>query len=169
LDSWITESLPDAVAYASMLLGNREQGEDVVHDCICKLLRAKDRYDLGQDGRKLLFRSISNACKSLGTRKRIQASLDAQGNYSANGKVNIVPSNNPSPAELAMTEELRNAVIQGLQQMKQPYNAVLQLASIGNTPSQIAESLELEPHHVRLLLSRSRKMMAAWLNDRFSE
>lgn len=152
-----------------MLLGNREYGEDVVHDCICRLLRARDRYDLDRDGRKLLFRSISNACSSIGTRKRDHASLDAQGSYASNGRVENLSSKDPSPTELAMTEELRKAVISGLQNMKHPYNAVLQLASIGNSPSEIADILELEPHYARLLLSRARKMMANWLNDQFSK
>src|SRR3954467_14628997 len=61
-DGWILATLPRAIAFATGLLADPDAAEDVVHDCYCRLLQKADVYDLRNDGAKLLFRSITNAC-----------------------------------------------------------------------------------------------------------
>jgi hypothetical protein len=86
LDSWITHALPGAVAYAASLLGDREKADDIVQECVCRLLLTAARYNLPRDGRRLLFRSITNACINAITRERGEMSLDEVGRASTNGK-----------------------------------------------------------------------------------
>ena len=59
--TWVNDVLPKAVAYAYSLIRDSHAAEDIVHDCVCRLLDRQDRYDLVNDGIKLLLRSISNA------------------------------------------------------------------------------------------------------------
>lgn len=72
------------------------------------------------------------------------------------------------PLEVVMTEELRAAIVEGLQRLTTPYRSALELASLGYRPLEVAEILQLEPARVRVILFRARKVMRAFLNTRFS-
>jgi RNA polymerase sigma-70 factor (ECF subfamily) len=167
LQPWYLEALPDAVSYASSLLGSREQGEDVVQECFCRLLGHARTYDLQRDGRKLLFRAVSNACINRRTRRRRHVRLDEQGRYD-DGRREQVADKASSPFESAVTKELYAAIIEGLQRLTVPYRSALQLSSLGYRPAEIAEILQWEPSRVRVILFRARKAMAAFLNARFA-
>src|SRR5689334_3285633 len=79
LEGWARQVLPRAVAYARSLLRDPGGAEDVVQECLYRLLRRTDRYDLLRDGVKLLFRAISNLCINTHSRQRALASLDRVG------------------------------------------------------------------------------------------
>jgi RNA polymerase sigma-70 factor (ECF subfamily) len=167
LESWITLALPGAVAYASSLLGNRGQGEDVVQDCLCRLLDGGARYDLPSDGRKLLFRAITNACINLSTRKREAFSLDELGRSADDGAWEFEDLNALAPPVFLIAEELRSAITDGLQTLPIRQRSALELSSFGYRSIEIAEMLTVPPDHVRVLLSRARKAMLTYLNARF--
>jgi RNA polymerase sigma-70 factor (ECF subfamily) len=171
LDSWLTLALPGAVAYASSLLGDRGRGQDVVQECVCRLLGHAARYDLPRDGRKLLFRSITNACLNLKSRDRHTQSLDQLGRDHSDDEspLQIADVSAPDPAELVMADELREAIAAGLQTLPLRQRSALELASLGYTIAEIAEMLELRADHVRVLLSRARQSLAALLNAKFTE
>ena len=117
LESWITLALPGAIAYATSLLSDRGQGEDVVQDCVCRLLAHAARYDLPRDGRKLLFRAITNACINRQSRERKTVSLDDQGRWPRGGAWGIEDTGATPPPDMVMAEELRAAIAEGLQML----------------------------------------------------
>jgi RNA polymerase sigma-70 factor, ECF subfamily len=167
LKSWIELALPDAVAYASSLLGDRTQGEDVVQDCVCRLLGHAARYDLARDGRKLLFRAITNACINRQTRDRKLISLDTYGRQDE-GAWELEDAEAHTPLVMAMAEELRSAIAQGLHTLPLRQRSALELSSLGYPAEEIAEMLEVRGENVRVLLFRARQAMAIFLNTRFS-
>lgn len=167
LESWITLALPGAVAYAASLLGHRAQGEDIVQDCLCRLLSSGARYDLAQDGRKLLFKSITNACLNHKSRSHESFSLDDLGRSDEGGGWEIEDQSALEPLDLVIAEEVRFAITAGLQTLPIRQRSVLELSSFGYRSVEIAEMLEIPPEHVRVILMRARKAMLAYLNARF--
>jgi RNA polymerase sigma-70 factor (ECF subfamily) len=167
LDEWISLALPGAVAYASSLMGDRTHGEDVVQECVCRLLANAARYDLNRDGRKILFRAITNACINRQTRERKTLSLDEQGRAPEGGGWALEDAGAHAPPTIAMAEELRHAIADGLNSLGVRYRAVLELSSLGHDAREIGEMLDVGPGSVRVLLHRARQAMAAFLNERF--
>jgi RNA polymerase sigma-70 factor, ECF subfamily len=168
LDGWISLALPGAVAYANSLVGDRTHAEDIVQDCVCRLLVHAARYDLERDGRKLLFRSITNACINQQTRGRKTVSLEEYGRLPQGGNWELADGAAVQPPAAAMAEELRQAIAEGLQTLGVRYRAALELSSLGYQSSEIAEMLGVTNDNVRVLLFRARKSMATFLNTRFS-
>lgn len=168
LESWITLALPGAIAYATSLLSDRGQGEDVVQDCVCRLLAHAARYDLPRDGRKLLFRAITNACINRQSRERKTVSLDGQGRSPRGGAWGVEDTTAPPPPEVVMAEELRAAIAEGLQMLPLRHRSALELSILGYDSDEIAEMLTVRPNNVRVILFRARKAMAKYLNARFS-
>lgn len=168
MESWITHALPGAVAYASSLMGSRERGEDVVQDCLCRLLEAGPKYDLPNDGRKLLFRAITNACINHHQRDRVHLSLDELKGGDGRG-VSLADSASPTPIDLVVADELRGAIMSGLQKLPFRQRSALELSSFGYRAAEIAEMLEVSAEHVRVLLSRARSAMMAFLERHFQE
>lgn len=167
MDGWISLALPGAVAYASSLLGDREQGEDIVQDCVCRLLAHAARYDLPRDGRKLLFRAITNACINRQTRARKTVSLDEHGRQPDGGAWGVEDVAATPPLAMALADELRVAIGQGLQTLPLRQRSVLELSSLGWDAEEIGHLLDLQAENVRVILFRARKAMAAFLNARF--
>jgi RNA polymerase sigma-70 factor (ECF subfamily) len=169
LDAWLVTALPGAVAYATSLTGKRADGEDIVQDCLCRLLSHADRYDLPQDGRKLLFRSITNACLNLKRRRRAPLNLSELSKTDSDAPVDIADHAAPSPPQELLTDELRAAIAEGLDKLPLRHRATIELTSLGYKPREIAQMLEINADHVRVILARSRKALAAFLNSRFPE
>jgi RNA polymerase sigma factor (sigma-70 family) len=167
LEEWITGALPDAVAYASSLVGDRGLGEDVVQDCVCRLLDQGERYDLSKDGRKLLFRSITNACINLKTRRRETLFLSEM--RFDNGEQREVPDRNSiPPVDHLIARELYEFVVAGLKTLSIDQRSTLELSSLGYQPREIAEMLRMKPTQIRVLLHRAREAMAIFLNSRLA-
>lgn len=168
LEAWLTGALPDAVAYAASLMGDRSLGEDVVQDCICRLLDHADRYDLSKDGRKLLFRSITNDCINRKTRRRDALSLSEM--QFGNGKQREVPDRNSmQPVDHLIAQELHECITAGLQRLSIHQRSSLELSSLGYKPREIAEMLSMPPAQIRVLLFRAREAMATFLNAQLAE
>jgi RNA polymerase sigma-70 factor, ECF subfamily len=168
LDGWISSALPGAVAYASSLVSDRTQGEDIVQECVCRLVAHAARYDLPRDGRKLLFRAITNACINRQLRERKTVSLDEHGRSGEGGRWELPDGAAVTPPVAVMAEELRQAIEEGLATLGIRYRSALELSSLGYSASEIAEMLEVTSDNVRVLLFRGRKTMATFLNARFS-
>jgi RNA polymerase sigma-70 factor (ECF subfamily) len=130
------------------------------------LLAAAARYDLPRDGRKLLFRAITNACINLQARNRESVSLDDLGQPATGSSWELEDKSASTPIDLVLSQELRTAIDDGLQTLSIRQRSVLELSSLGYRPAEIAEMLETPPEHVRVLLFRARQAMAAYLNAR---
>ena len=155
LTAWVRESLPKALAFARSLLVDHHAAEDIVHDCICRLLERKDRYDLPRDGFKLLLRSIANACIDLGrraSRVRWQTGLDGCWDKGSG----LLDRRSIEPYQLAMHKELETAVGKALRQLPLNQRAALELKSLGCSLSEIAETLEISESHAGVLVHRAR-------------
>lgn len=159
LHQWIVATLPRAVAYAATLLNDRSLAEDLVHDCYCRLLRKADVYDLVRDGRKLLFRSISNACVNQRSRERPLVSLDEL----AEKTEMPIDAAAPCPEQGAMRQELQEAVAHGLGRLPVLQRAALELAIYGHGQDDIAAMLGIAEGHVRVLVHRARQAMTSHL------
>ena len=151
---------------SSDLLGDPIRGEDVVQDCVCRLLACSARYDLEKDGRKLLFRSITNACLNHQSRAREVLSLHDVGRGSTDADWQWEDKAAHSPLDLAIGEELRATVAEGLRRLPIRLRCVLELSSLGHRPLEIAEMIDAPPEHVRVMLFRARQSMADFLNAR---
>ncbi len=163
LHAWMGVILPRAVAYATGLLRDRGQAEDVVHDCCCRLLRKAMDYDLPRDGPKLLFRSVTNACFTANTRRRAILSLDAL-TTGADECRRLADKRASEPEQVAMGKELEQAVGEGLARLPPMQRAALELASLGHSQQEISEVLETTPGNVRVLVHRARQAMADYLS-----
>jgi len=163
LDSWISHALPSAVAYAASLLGDREKADDVVQECVCRLLLAAARYDLPRDGRRLLFRAITNACINLVTRQRPELGLDEVGRASADGKWELEDTTAVLPPDLVIAKELKEIVNHGLAALPLRQRSAIELWSLGYSTAEMAEILELSHSNVRVIIHRARQAMAEFL------
>ncbi|HEY4311068.1 MAG TPA: sigma-70 family RNA polymerase sigma factor [Pirellulales bacterium] len=166
MDSWITHALPGAVAYAASLLGNREKADDIVQECVCRLLLTAARYNLPRDGRRLLFRSITNACMNAISRERGEMSLDEVGRASTDGKWELQDAAAMVPPDLAIAEEMRKLVHLGLAALPVRQRSAIELWSFGYNTHEIADMLSLSGSNVRVIIHRARTAMAEFLRAR---
>lgn len=163
LDAWILANAGRAVAYARSLLRNPSQAEDVVQDCLCRLLQKGDVYDLPRDGVKLLFRSITNACINLTTRHKPLMSLDATHEDGQGPRWEAADRHTLEPVGMLIYRELEEAVRQGLQTLPVQQRAALELKSLGHSQQEIAEMLEVSVSNAGVLVHRARQAMAEYL------
>jgi len=165
IETWVNTVLPKAVVYARSFIRDTHTAEDIVHDCICRLLDRKNHYDLVNDGFKLLLRSISNA--SIDRVRRTEPwSLDSiESDHSAS--MEQMDRRAIEPIDTAICKELNLSVEKALQHLPLKQRAALELKSLGLQLSEIAESLEVSESNAGVLLHRARaamaKELAAWL------
>lgn len=168
LDRWITETAPRALAYASSLVSNRADAEDLVHDCYARLLAKEEEYDLPRDGSKLLFKAVSNACINWVQRRPPVQSLDACEHERGAGPPEIAGRRGEQPDQQAHRRELEEAIAAALLELPVTQRAVVELRSLGHSLIDVAEMLELSPANARVVLHRARQALAARLR-RFLE
>jgi RNA polymerase sigma-70 factor (ECF subfamily) len=166
LGAWVLASAPAAVAYAASLLRDRAAAEDVVQDCFCRLLQKADAYDLPRDGRKLLFRAVTNACLNRVSRGRPLLSL-----YTGDGGLHeVVADRAAEPAErVLMRRELEQAVAEALQELPPTQRAALELKSLGHSLQEIADALGVSPSNAGVLVHRARQATARRLAPHLEE
>lgn len=161
VDTWVTETLPDALAFAISQCRNRELAEDIVHDCYCRLLQKARDYDLPRDGKKILIRSIANACIDRLGRERVLMSLDQLGDACFSAAQEKRASDQPDG--MAMAQELEEAVEEGLNRLSVVQRTALQMKSHGFSLEEIAQTLEISPTNAGVLVFRARQAMARHL------
>jgi RNA polymerase sigma-70 factor, ECF subfamily len=162
LDAWVRATLAGAVAYARSLLRDSAAAEDVVHDCMCRLLRRADIYDLPRDGTKLLYRSITNACINHTQRARPVGRLD-DGEPGERIADRLPDQRAGDPCEEAVASELDAAIQRGLGRLSVMQRAAIELRALGHSLEDIADTLGLSSTNAGVLLHRARKALAAEL------
>jgi RNA polymerase sigma-70 factor, ECF subfamily len=160
LDAWVLADAAEAVAYATSLLRDQAAAEDVVQDCFCRLLARADVYDLPRDGRKLLFRAITNAVINIRTRARPMLRL-AQGGEDAG--IEVGDRRTQPPERVLMNRELEQAIADGLALLPLKQRAALELKALGHTQEEIGEALGVRGSTAGVLIHRARQAMARHL------
>jgi RNA polymerase sigma factor (sigma-70 family) len=163
LEEWILATSPRAVAYARSLLKNPSDAEDVVQDCFCRLIEKRNRYNLLEDGQKLLFRAITNAAINLTTRRRTWWSLQRD-------DLTLDPADDKTDLTGASleAEELQAAIAVALQQLPTQQRAAIELKSLGHSQAEVGEILGTTTSNAGVLIYRARQTLsqalAPWLN-----
>jgi RNA polymerase sigma factor (sigma-70 family) len=158
---WVQATAPVAVAYAASLLHDRGAAEDVVQDCFCRLLEKANVYDLPNDGRRLLFRSVTNACFNRLRRQRPILRLYGEDNARLVDCVTDVGAE--VPERVLMRRELEDAIAAGLQSLPTLQRAALELKSLGHSLRDIADTLSISSGNAGVLIHRARQAMAQCL------
>lgn len=159
LETWVSDVIPRAVAYARTLLTRYSDAEDLVHDVLCRLMAHRE-YDLIADGEKLLFRSITNACINRQTRRREVLSLDAGRENGVHLSAFLRAENTPDPADVASAAELSEAVRRGLAALPAMQRAAIELKSMQYTLKEIAHMLDVSASNAGVLIHRARRRLA---------
>jgi RNA polymerase sigma factor (sigma-70 family) len=165
IDAWVAGTVQRALAYATTLVRSRPDAEDIVQDCYGRLLAKSSRYDLVNDGRKLLFRAITNACINWTTRRAPVVNLEpgvAEARF-------VDERAETCPEQQAMTRELEQAVGTALAELPVNQRAVVELSSMGYSLVEIAEMLEITQGNARVILHRARQSLAVRLRPHSEE
>ncbi len=159
LERWVRSTLPKALAFAQTLCSDEHTAEDLVHDCFCRLLAKRDKYDLIADGWKLLMRAISNAVID---RHRKKEPMLLESTSNGEGSVfNAVPDRNEiEPIQIVMNRETLKQIEAALKQLPISQRTALELKCLGATPTEIAEALSITENNVGVLLFRARSRMS---------
>jgi RNA polymerase sigma-70 factor (ECF subfamily) len=167
LDAWARAVVPRAIVYAQSLLNDSNRAEDVVQECLYRLLRRADDYDLERDGVRLLFRAISNLCINEWTRRKETASLDATGNEDE--PLPIEDRLARLPEDVLAGEELQAAVAAAIEQLPPMQRAALELRGLGQGKEAIAEILQVSVSNAGVLVHRARLALAEDLRELLNE
>ncbi len=161
LEAWVMSVGPRAVAYARSLVSDANRAEDLVQECLYRLLRNADRYNLEQDGVKLLFKAISNLCINRAVRERALRSLDGAGPDDT--PIAVVDPIGLRPDAIAELREREEEVRAALLQLPEMQRAAVELRALGLSKEQIGEVLEVTPGHAGVLVHRGRRALATVL------
>ena len=159
-EAWALATLPRALAFATSLIRDRGQAEDVVHDCYVRLLGKAGTYDLPRDGTKILFKAIANACIDRNYRDRKVLSLEVEALRGGGGPSPLADARADDPHDLAALRELEAAVAIGLEGLSVAQRGALELKSLGYSLAEIAEALGVSPNHAGVLVHRARLALA---------
>lgn len=162
LGAWVMAVTPRALAFARSLARDHAQADDLVQECLFRLLRKADDYDLERDGVKLLFKAISNLSINQRTRERAIASLDTTTDPD-DGAVPVIDHQAASPDQLAEGRELESRVREAMQSLPEMQRAAVELRALGMSKEEIAEVLQVSATNAGVLVFRGRKALAAAL------
>lgn len=163
LGAWVLAVTPRATAYARSLARDAAAADDLVQECLFRLLRKAADYDLERDGVKLLFKAISNLSINQKSRERAVASLDttADADDAAHPVVDRVTLR---PDLAAEGRELGATVRAALQTLPEMQRAAVELRALGMSKDEIADVLGVSATNAGVLVHRGRKALAAVLD-----
>ncbi|MBY0232347.1 MAG: sigma-70 family RNA polymerase sigma factor [Gemmataceae bacterium] len=156
LDEWARQVVPRALAYARSLARGPANPEDLVQECLYRLLRRHNEYDLLRDGVKLLFRAISNLAINEISRWRRLESIDAPDGRS----LDIADRLAALPADELSRKELQEAIGAAMDKLRPLQRAALQLSALGQGKAEIAEVLQVSESNAGVLVHRARAAIA---------
>jgi RNA polymerase sigma factor (sigma-70 family) len=169
IDAWVTSSVQRALAFAVTLVRSRADAEDIVQDCYERLLAKSKDYDLPRDGNRLLFRAIVNGCINWTQRRPPTVSLESAAESDQAGNRGRPGESSARPEQQAMAHELAEAVAKAVAELPVTQRAAVELSSMGHTPTEIAEMLEVTHANARVLLHRGRQSLALRLKPFLEE
>ncbi len=157
LNHWILNIIPKTIVYAKSLLKDPSLAEDMVQESLFRLLRNKDRYNLIEDGDKLIYRTITNLCINHTQRNRNLAQLsgkDGDDNY-----IEIEDQKQISSLDQILFKELHHWIKEQLRILPEMQHAALNLRILGHSKSEIAKILEISETNAGVLIYRARKSL----------
>jgi RNA polymerase sigma-70 factor (ECF subfamily) len=159
-EAWVKSVGPRAVAFARSLVRDQSRADDVVQECLFRILRNAEKYDIEKDGVKLLFKAISNLCINQATREKHILSLQIGGE---NGRQ--LPSDPAAlrPEQILQHRELEAAVRDGLQGLPPLQRAAVELRALGMSKEEIGEALGVTATNAGVLVHRGRQALAVTL------
>lgn len=157
LDAWVRLVAPRATAYARSLVRDFNVADDIVQECLFRLLRHATNYALERDGVLLLFRAISNLSINLGTRQREIATL---GGDQGEEPIPVEDKLARLPHDVLIGEELQERIGQAIANLPPMQRAALELRALGQGKGEIANILEVSESHAGVLVHRARKTVA---------
>jgi RNA polymerase sigma-70 factor (ECF subfamily) len=155
--AWLAECLPRAIVYARSLVRDASEADDVVQECVYRLLKRSGSYDLPRDGSRLLFRAVTNECINRTTRGPDWLSLDAANDEGQSLGSRLADPHANQPLDVVLTDELRRVLDQVLEQLPVAQRAALELKSLGHTLDEIAAALSVTTNHAGVLVHRGRR------------
>ena len=155
--AWLVECLPRAVAYARSLVRDGNEADDLVQECVYRLLKRAGDYDFPRDGSRLLFRAITNECINRTTRGRDVVSLETLDEEGRPLEGTLADPRAEQPLDIVLTDELRHVLDQALTQLPVAQRAALELKSLGHSLEEIAEALSITANHAGVLVHRARR------------
>lgn len=159
--AWLAECLPRAIVYARSLVRDASEAEDVVQECVYRLLRRADRYDLPRDGTRLLYRAITNECLNRKTRGTSVVSLDRCDAQQQPLHERVADPRAEPPWKVVLTDELRSMLDEALDELPIAQRAALELRSLGHSLEEIAAALSVTANHAGVLVHRARQAVRA--------
>jgi RNA polymerase sigma-70 factor (ECF subfamily) len=168
LGEWVRTVSPRALAYARSLVRTPDIADDVVQECLYRLLRHASEYDLERDGIKLLFRAISNLCINQATRERESAGLGSSRD-GEDQSIDLPDCKGLRPDQIAQHRELEERVRAALLKLPPLQRAAVELRALGLSKEDIGESLGVSATNAGVLVFRGRKALAAELGSEISE
>ncbi|MCE9567687.1 MAG: RNA polymerase sigma factor [Planctomycetes bacterium] len=159
LGDWIKSVTPRALAYARSLVRTPDRADDVVQECLFRLLRRANDYDLERDGVKLLFKAISNLCINQATRERELVALVAVRDED-DRPFDFADQSALRPDQIAQHRELEERVRTALEKLPPMQRAAVELRALGMSKEDIAESLGISATNAGVLVYRGRKALA---------
>lgn len=163
-EAWIVAVGPRAIAYARSLVRDPARADDIVQECLYRLLRKAADYDLERDGTKLLFKAISNLCINQATREKALVSLDTA-NDPDDGPLQVPDRAALRPEEIAQSHELEERVRAALQTLPPLQRAAVELRALGMSKEEIAEALGVSASNAGVLVHRGRQALARALGE----
>ncbi len=163
LGEWVRAVTPRAVAFARSSVRHTDQADDVVQECLYRLLRRANEYDLDRDGVKLLFKAISNLCINQATREKALLSLGSADEDDR--PLDVADPTALRPEQIAQSREMETAGREALQTLPQLQRAAVELRALGMSKEEIAEALGVSPTNAGVLVFRGRKALAEELHS----
>lgn len=167
LQAWVLAVAPRATAFARSLVNDPNRADDLVQECLYRLLRRADKYDLVRDGVKLLFQAISNLCINEATRRKAVASLDAA--EKDDRPIPVPDAAGLRPDEILEHREFEEKVRTAVQTLPPMQRAAVELRSLGMSKEQIGEVLGVTATNAGVLVHRGRLALAGVLGVPVSE
>lgn len=152
--------------FASYLLGNSSEAEDVLQEVLIKLWKRGGTVDSDRLGAWLLT-VTRNACTDLLRRRQRSAVIipirrDLE--HSADG-----PSREPSPERMAAGSQLGTRILHALNELSEPSRSVVILREIqGLTYQEIAEVMDISVSTLKVTLHRARRRLRESLKEEHS-
>jgi RNA polymerase sigma-70 factor (ECF subfamily) len=159
LQAWVLAVAPRATAFARSLVSDPNRADDLVQECLYRLLRRADQYDLERDGVRLLFQAISNLCINEATRRTAVLSLDATADPD-DRPIPVPDAAGLRPDQILEHRELEERVRAALQTLPPMQRAAVELRALGLSKEQIGEVLGVTATNAGVLVFRGRQALA---------